>query len=110
MRIRWQDWLSVLLGAWLATSPHVQGYWLNHPATENAYGVGAVIVVFNLMVAIRLVDAGEEILNALIGFWLICAPYLLGFSGESSAKITAITVGVSVMALAILQMLRLKDR
>jgi hypothetical protein len=38
MTVRWQDWASVGLGAWLIVSPSQLDYWLNRGAAGNAYG------------------------------------------------------------------------
>ena len=49
MTIRWQDWMTVLLGAWLLASPWQLDFALNHAAMGNACGVGVALIVFNLM-------------------------------------------------------------
>ena len=103
MNIRWQDWASVLLGCWLVISPWEIGYTLDNAAWENACGVGAVLVVFNLISACRLLDQGQEIFNILLGFWLILSPYSLGFAADREPTIIAITVGVMIVGLAFWQ-------
>jgi hypothetical protein len=100
---RWQDWTNFLLGCWLVVSPWQMGYSLNETATTNACGLGAVLIVFNLICVCRLVDEGQEIFNILLGIWLICSPYVLGFPTDREPAINALAVGVTVIALAVWQ-------
>ncbi|MGA8148565.1 MAG: SPW repeat protein [Gallionellaceae bacterium] len=100
MTIRWQDWIDVLLGCWLVVSPWEMEYSLNEAATANACGLGAVLVVFNLISACRLSDEGQEIFNILLGSWLILSPYSLNFAMAKEPASNAIVVGAIVVALA----------
>jgi hypothetical protein len=103
MSIRWQDWTIALLGAWLVMSPWQLGYTLEHAAMGNACGVGAVLVLFNVMSAARLMDQGQEAINILAGFWLILSPYSLNFSGIRSLTVDAVGVGIAVVCLSFWQ-------
>ncbi|MFI4939671.1 MAG: SPW repeat protein [Burkholderiales bacterium] len=100
MSVRWQDWANVLLGCWLAVSPWQMEYTLNHAATGNACGVGTVLVVFNLIAVCRIVDEGQEIVNILLGIWLMFSPYALDFSLEKNPAINAMAVGALIVVLA----------
>jgi hypothetical protein len=100
MIARWQDWTNVPLGCWLVVSPWQMGYTLNETATTNACGLGAVLIVFNLISACRLVDAGQEILNILLGTWLILSPYSLGFAADRGPAINALAAGAMIVVLA----------
>jgi hypothetical protein len=100
MLARWQDWTNVLLGCWLVVSPWQIGYSLNGAATANACGLGAVLIVFNLISACRLLDEGQEIFNILLGIWLILSPYSLGFATAKEPAINAIAAGAMIVALA----------
>lgn len=100
MSTRWQDWLIGLLGCWLAISPAQMEYSLNHVASGNACGIGAVLVLFNIIAVSRILDEGQEIVNILLGAWLVFAPYALGFSTEWNPTVNAIAVGVSAIVLA----------
>ena len=103
MIARWQDWANVLLGCWLVVSPWQMGYSLNETATTNACGLGAVLIVFNLISACRLVDEGQEIFNILLGFWLMASPYSLGFASDKDPAINALAAGATIVALAVWQ-------
>jgi len=101
MKFRWQDWLDVVLGSWLIASPWQLSYTVqSEAATSNALGLGAVLVVFNLLSACRLTDSGQEILNILLGLWLITSPYTLNFTSVKSPTINTIVVGLMVVMLA----------
>jgi hypothetical protein len=100
MRTRWQDWCIIAAGAWLIVSPHQLGFTLDHFASSNACGVGGLLVLYNLMIAGRQVDEGQEFVNLLLGMWLIFSPYALGFSWLVSASVDMIAIGAAVVALA----------
>ena len=103
MPIRWQDWASAVSGLWLVISPWEMSYTLDNAARGNACGVGAVLVVFNLVSACRLKDQGQEIFNILLGVWLILSPYSLGFSDDDGPTINAVATGLTVVILAVWQ-------
>jgi hypothetical protein len=102
--IRWQDWANFLLGCWLVVSPDQLEYSLNAAASGNALGLGAVLVIFNLISACRLVEKGQEIFNIMLGTWLLLSPFALGFEPAREATINAMTVGALVVVLAVWQM------
>ena len=104
MKFRWQDWANVLLGAALLSSPEWMGYALDGAATKNAYGLGAVLVIYNLIAACRLIDRGEEILNIVLGLWLAMSPYILGFYANPDPTLIARAAGTAVTLLAIWQL------
>ncbi|MGA7180775.1 MAG: SPW repeat protein [Thiobacillaceae bacterium] len=93
--------MDVLLGCWLVASPWEMGYSLNVAATANACGLGAVLIVFNLISACRLLDEGQEIFNILLGIWLLLSPYSLSFAIEKGPTINAIGVGAMIVSLAV---------
>ena len=104
MLIRWQDWACALLGAWLVVSPWELDFSLNLVAKGNACGVGALLVIFNLISACRKVDQGQEIVNIIAGIWLILAPFAFNFSGEKDTMLNMVVSGAAVILLAAWQM------
>ncbi len=84
-------------------SPWQMDYWLNKPATENAIGIGAVLIMFNLISVNRLIDKGEEILNILLGFWIILSPFTLNFQDQKAMMLNMILVGSLIVILAVWQ-------
>jgi hypothetical protein len=96
----WQDDINLLLGIWLFISPWVLGYADAQTAAWHSWGLGLLIGVGALMALIRFF-AWEEWINAAFGVWLIVAPWLLGFSGESVAMWNHVVIGVLTAVLAI---------
>ena len=96
----WQDTLNFLLGAGLFFSPWLFGFGAEQPAALNAYVVGAIIAVMALM-ALFAFETWEEWVSGLLGAWLVISPWVLGFSGSSTALLTHVVVGVAAIVLAI---------
>ena len=106
MRNTWQDWCIIVAGVWLIVSPHQLDFALDHYASSNACGVGALLVVYNMMIVGRLVDEGQEFVNLILGMWLIFSPYALSFSWIVSASVDMIAIGAGVVVLASLGLYR----
>jgi hypothetical protein len=96
----WQDTLNFLLGAGLFISPWLFGFGAEQTAALNAYVVGGIIAVMALM-ALFAFQIWEEWVSGLLGAWLVISPWVLGFSGSSSAVLTHLVVGVAAIVLAI---------
>ncbi|MFW5879310.1 MAG: SPW repeat protein [bacterium] len=96
---RWQDWVNLIIGAWLFFSPWILGYDQTSYAW-NSFLFGALIVVFSVF---ALVDrrAWEEWGNLAMGMWLVISPWAIGFSTESTAFLNIIISGVVITGLAI---------
>lgn len=62
------------------------------------------LIIFNLISVFRKVDAGQEIVNILMGIWLILSPFAFGFSTEKNVMLNMIVVGFIVIILATWQM------
>ena len=98
--LRLLDTLNFLLGAGLFFSPWLFGFGAEQPAALNAYVVGAIIAVMALM-ALFAFQAWEEWVSGLLGAWLLISPWVLGFSGSSTALLTHVVVGTAAIVLAI---------
>lgn len=97
---RWQDWANLVLGLWLFISPRVLGYSEEAAAAWNSYVIGAGIVVFALIAA-RMADAWEEIINMVLGVWLVVSPFVLGYSAATEIALHSVLVGILATAFAI---------
>jgi hypothetical protein len=95
---RWQDGANLVLGAWLFVSPWVLGY-SSTLAGSNAFAMGAAIVIFALIAA-YMPKAWEEVINTLIGVWLVMSPFVLAPVRHDIALHTVI-VGILATAFAI---------
>ena len=100
MNNTWQDWCIAIAGFWLIASPQQLGFALDHYASGNACGVGALLVIYNVMIVGRLIDEGQEFFNLILGIWLIFSPYALSFSWIVSASVNTIAVGAAIVLLS----------
>ena len=96
----WQDWVYVIVGVWLVVSPAAMGYLSDSPASANSWGIGGVLIVFNLIAISRVFGAGQAVFNILLGGWLILSPYQLDFATDKEAANITIVTGVLVVAFA----------
>jgi len=96
---RWQDWANLILGAWIFVSPWFMSYG-GTTAALNAYVMGGGIVVFALIAA-YMPKAWEEIINMLLGVWLVVSPFVLGFSASTVIALHTVVVGILATAFAI---------
>jgi len=97
-RRRWQDWANLVLGSWIFVSPWVLDY-TGTTAAWNAYIMGAGIVVFALIAA-YMPKAWEEIINTLLGIWLVASPFVLGFDAMTGIALHTVVVGILATAFA----------
>ncbi len=105
---RWQDWLNLLLGAWLFISPWALGFvkvdgaagstTYSH-AAFNAWIFGVIVVILSIA-ALARTQPWEEWLNLLAGIWLFISPWVLSYSGMRTALWNALIVGALVFILA----------
>jgi hypothetical protein len=95
----WQDWLNVLVGAWLFFSPWLLKYSTMEKAAWDSYILGAAIALFALW-TFFVPKAWEEWTIAILGVWLVASPLVLGFSSQSDATWNIEIVGAAVMIFA----------
>jgi len=98
MKQRWQDWLMLVLGAWVFFSP----FWMlsytsrGDAAAWNAYIFGAIAFVL-AWAALATRQLWEEWVNLAVGGWLVIAPWVLGFYGaEPGASWNQIILGALI--------------
>lgn len=95
----WQDVLNLVLGVGLLFAPGLLGFDAQQSAASNAHIVGAIIAV-TALAALFLFQAWEEWLSGALGVWLIAAPWVLGFSGQTTATYTHVLIGIATFVLA----------
>lgn len=100
---RWQDWINLLLGIWLFISPWVVGFEGSQMAASwNAWILGVAVVVFSA-IAVSMPQVWEEIINLLLGIWMVISSWVIGVTSRS-VETNAVIVGLLVILFAILAM------
>lgn len=97
--LKWEDWLGIALGLWLAASPWILGYAGQAGATMNALILGTVLICLEFLNLEAHSDL-EEWMDIVAGAWLVLSPFLLGFAQVGAAAINAVGVGVLTIAFA----------
>ena len=103
-RLRWRDWVVALLGLWMLVSPRV----LHFAAGQSseiwcAWLVGAAILLATAgsRYVVEIWSPWQDGTNALLGLWLVVAPWALGFAVHMTARTNSIVVGFLVAVLAL---------
>jgi hypothetical protein len=107
MKKQWQHWVMLALGLWLLASPYAMGYTLDHAALVDAGGIGAVLVVFNLLCLAQVLSPGVEMVNLLLGICLVMSPSSLGFTADRVPALNDYLLGAAVIALSVSQVVGL---
>jgi hypothetical protein len=96
---RWQDWLNLLLGIWLFISAWVIGFaGTDVGGSWNAWILGVAIVVFSA-IAVSMPQAWEEVINILLGIWMVISSWVIGVTGRA-VETNAVIVGLLVILFA----------
>jgi len=99
------SWLVALAGLWEIIAVFVLGYTASSIALWNAIIIGAALVVLGVWAALsnqKTTDKTLDLINAVLGVWLIIAPFVLGYSRVITAAIwNDIIVGIVVVVLAV---------
>jgi len=96
---RWQDWLNLLFGVWLFISPWVAGFAATEMrASWNAWILGVAIVAFSA-IAVSMPQVWEEVINILLGVWMVISSWALGVASRA-AETNAVIVGLLVILFA----------
>ena len=98
---QWQDWTNAVLGVWMFLAPWLLGTTTNTASSWNAWILGSAIVVVSLWALGQPESAGAEYTNAILGTWVLIAPWVLGFSAVTAAASNAWIVGLVVLCLAL---------
>lgn len=92
---RWQDWLNLILGIWLFFAPMVGVGTAMGIAAWDSYIVGVLVALFSIG-ALARPQQWEEWINAVLGLWLILAPFVLAFTSETGPMWNHIIVGLVI--------------
>lgn len=97
---RRQDWINLLLGAWLFVTPAIGIGPATGVVAGNAYALGFLVMVFSVW-ALSQPGKGKEWANVLLGVWVIAAPFRLGYTEDELALWNALVVGSGIGANAL---------
>lgn len=102
---RWQPILALVLGVYIIATPWLIPYLLKSPAllagaAWSHYAAGLAIVVAAIF-AIMSFEEWTAWLEALLGLWIIIAPWALGFSALSVFTWSSVIVGIALIVSAI---------
>jgi len=86
-----QDWVNLVCAVLLFISPWILAFSGDVTATRAAWITGVVVAIFAVAALVQFAE-WEEWISALLGLWMIVAPWVVGFS----------TVGVAVAAFVVL--------
>jgi hypothetical protein len=89
---RWQEWVTLVLGAWVFVSPWIFGFSASPGVSLNYFIVGAVMFVCSAVAISR--NESAEWVSLIAAVWLAISPWIVGFMGRSTPKGDAILVGI----------------
>ncbi len=96
------SWLIAIVGAWELAAPFVLGATATTAFLADAIIIGVALVVLGVWAALtdlRGTLRTLDWLNALVGVWLVAAPFVLGYTGVASALWNDVLVGIAVAVL-----------
>ncbi len=96
------NWVVAIVGVWEVLAPFILGYSAVTAAVWNAVIVGIAVIVFAVWSALSNnlgTSRALDWITAIIGLWLIVAPFILGFTGVTAALWNAIIVGIVIAVL-----------
>jgi hypothetical protein len=94
-----QDAASAMIGVGLMISPWIGGYSDDWVASANALVSGALVALAALGAAL-FARPWQSWTQAVLGFWLIASPWMLGFETHEIAMAAAVGIGIPVFLLA----------
>lgn len=85
-RADWENWINLILGAWVVSLPWTAGYGFApfqvNVVSWNFVIVGAVVMVMSIL-ALRKASPYAEWLNLIAGIWLFFSPWFLLYEDNS---------------------------
>src|SRR5258708_11572415 len=103
-RVRLRDWVIALLGFWMLVSPRLLHFGVGESnAIWCAWLVGAAILLVTAgsRFVVEIWSPWQDGTNAVLGLWLVVAPWALGFAAHMTARTNSIVFGFLVAALAL---------
>ena len=92
-----QDWVNLVCAVLLFISPWILAFSGDVTATRAAWITGVVVAIFAVAAMVQFAE-WEEWINALLGVWMIVAPWVVGFSTIGVAVAAFVVLGIVVLA------------
>lgn len=97
-------WVTAVAGVWEILAPFIIGYSAVTGAMVNAIILGILLLGLGLWTA-RAQGAGTvqalSWIDAVLGLWLILAPFIVGYSGSVGPVVNDIIVGAVVLVVEV---------
>ncbi len=104
----WENWLNLVMGAWVFiipwSVPHSMTSLSGSGAMWNFWIVGAVVVV-SAALALQEIKPWEEWINLIAGIWLLLSPWLYGYASQSNLLWNSVFFGLAIAILSGLALL-----
>lgn len=98
------SWIIAVAGLWEIIAPFAIGYSSTSAAMVDAIILGVLLLGLGIWAALVNTSGTIKILswiNAVLGLWLVVAPFALSYSGVSGATVNDIIVGIVVIILGV---------
>jgi hypothetical protein len=95
--------ILILVGIWELLAPFIWGYATIVEPLWNDVLFGAALIVLagvSVLSESETTDRGLDWVNTVIGLWLIAAPFILNYTGLTSALWNDIIVGIITVVLS----------
>jgi len=103
-RIKNMNWWMAVVGVWVAVAPLVLSYTNVTAALWNGRIVGVAVVILAAASALTTNENSIRTLHritAMLGLWLVVAPFILGYSVVTVALWNDIIAGIAILALSV---------
>lgn len=103
-KAKWENLICLGFGVWLFVTPwlfmgNLGSSNLYNATAANAWITGFVIASFAAMASLDL-RPWEEMVNMMVGVWLILSPWIIGYSVDRTLAWNSVLVGMAVSILA----------
>ena len=89
---RWPDVINLMIGVWLLLSPSIGFGSRTYVSALNSWAIGFV-VTGGAIVGLMSSEDWIEWVNLVAGTWLVLAPFVFGYSGDSAAALNHLAAG-----------------
>ncbi len=98
------SWVIAVAGLWEILAPFIIGYSATTGAMVDAIIFGILLLGLGLWAALVNTSGtikGLSWVNAVLGLWVLLAPFILGYSKTTGAMVNDLIIGILVVILGI---------